>query len=347
MKLYVFLCIVYIVDSRPISDPNPGFECDIQCQQKYLIKYGYLDPELSNNEIASLEDHDKILQGIMNLQKDAGIKPTGLLDSLTTNLFQTPRCGMNSRQKRFVVVRGWDTPKNNLNETMVTWYLDLSNFDKIQSNMSKQVIRTIFSTSMAKWSNTSLLSLREVSNENEANITIKFLEGNHGDGYDFDGPGQVLAHAFYPTSGTGGDAHFDLGEKWTLWGEEEGISLFSVALHEIGHSLGLGHSSQENSVMYAWYRSKSTELQEDDKLAIDNVYGLRPEYRFAPLDPKHRIYKPQITTTQAPSTTTPSIKRFNKVPTTTKRYKMDIFKKLLIQNSRVYIYPKSTSSLSF
>jgi hypothetical protein len=128
---------VYIVDSRPISDPNPGFECDIQCQQKYLIKYGYLDPELSNNEIASLEDHDKILQGIMNLQKDAGIKPTGLLDSLTTNLFQTPRCGMNARQKRFVIARGWDTPKNNLNETMVTWYLDLSNFDKIQSNMSK------------------------------------------------------------------------------------------------------------------------------------------------------------------------------------------------------------------
>jgi hypothetical protein len=308
-----------------------------------------LDPELSNNEIASLEDHDKILQGIMNLQKDAGIKPTGLLDPLTTNLFQTPRCGMNSRQKRFVVVRGWDTPKNNLNETMVTWYLDLSNFDKIQSNMSKQVIRTIFSTSMSKWSNTALLSFREVSNENEANITIKFLEGNHGDGYDFDGPGQVLAHAFYPASDRGGDAHFDLGEKWTLWDEEDGTSLFSVALHEMGHSLGLSHSSQKNSVMYAWYQSESTELQEDDKLAINTVYGLRPEYRFVPLDPKHRIYKPQITTTP-PSTTTPSIKRFttkNKVPTTTKRYKMNIFKKLLIQNSRVYIYPKSTSSLSF
>jgi hypothetical protein len=202
---------------------------------------------------------------------------------------------------------------------------------------------------MSKWSNTALLSFREVSNENEANITIKFLEGNHGDGYDFDGPGQVLAHAFYPASDRGGDAHFDLGEKWTLWDEEDGTSLFSVALHEMGHSLGLSHSSQKNSVMYAWYQSESTELQEDDKLAINTVYGLRPEYRFVPLDPKHRIYKPQITTTP-PSTTTPSIKRFttkNKVPTTTKRYKMNIFKKLLIQNSRVYIYPKSTSSLSF
>ena len=103
--------------------------------------------------------------------------------------------------------------------------------------------------------------------------------GAHGDNQPFDGPGNVLAHAFYPRYG--GDVHFDDDEDWVksaaqVTGNKK--NLLRVAMHEIGHSLGLQHSTLTSAVMHATYHNgfnnpSLDELSADDILGIQDIYG--------------------------------------------------------------------------
>ena len=81
-------------------------------------------------------------------------------------------------------------------------------------------------------------------------LEIRWEAGEHGDGDAFDKSGGTLAHAFFPRQGrASGDIHFDDDEFWTL-GSFRGVNLTQVTVHEIGHSLGLEHSSVRGSIMF-------------------------------------------------------------------------------------------------
>jgi len=55
----------------------------------------------------------------------------------------------------------------------------------------------------------------------------------------------------------------------------EGINLFMVAAHEIGHALGLAHSTVAGSLMSRWHRrfDRDFVLPDDDVAAIQQLYG--------------------------------------------------------------------------
>uniref|UniRef100_G3Q370 Peptidase metallopeptidase domain-containing protein n=1 Tax=Gasterosteus aculeatus aculeatus TaxID=481459 RepID=G3Q370_GASAC len=145
--------------------------------------------------------------------------------------------------------------------------------------MSEGKVRHILQEAFGVWGAVTPLTFKEVNTE-RADIIIDFNRYWHGDSLPFDGPGGILAHAFFPRTQREGEVHFDYDENWTV-GNITGTDLAQVATHEFGHVLGLQHSLEPDAVMCPFYSdSYPLQLSEDDKRGIQYLYG--PPLRAQP-----------------------------------------------------------------
>jgi len=162
---------------------------------------------------------------------------------------------------------GWDGP--GAGSAQLSYFFGPMT-EQVPTDSTKAEIRR----ALAEWSRVaSVTFVPGASATANRAINIFFANGENGDGYPFDGRGNVLAHTFYPAAPNpeplAGDMHLDEAEPWRVGSN---VDLYSVALHELGHALGLGHSDKPGAVMYPYYHS-ATSLTAEDVSAILSLYA--------------------------------------------------------------------------
>ncbi|XP_053364024.1 LOW QUALITY PROTEIN: collagenase 3 [Clarias gariepinus] len=229
--------------------------------ERYLRQYYGLQPGLMGN----LKPSDLMSEKIRTMQSFFKLKVTGKLDDNTLDVMKKARCGVP------------DVAEYNLFPRKLKWQNTIVTFriTNYTPDLEKEDVDKAIHNALKVWSDVTPLKFKRL-HEGVADIMISFGKLEHGDHNPFDGPNGLLAHAYPPGMGLGGDTHFDEDETWTK--DSDAYNLFLVAAHEFGHALGMAHSNDPGSLMYPVYAyTPGFPLSEDDIKGIQELYGTNPD----------------------------------------------------------------------
>lgn len=257
----------------------------------YFQHFGYIN----NNHPNLTDDFDDDLESaIKTYQLNFNLETTGTLDDQTLEQLARPRCGVSD------VINGSTSmnagkrknqppspPHPNIH-TVARYsffngarrWTDLTYAFLPENNLTDSV-KSLFSRAFDRWSAVIPMTFNQTTSYSGADIKIGIFRGDHGDGTPFDGKGGVLGHAFAPPDGR---FHLDEDEEWAIDGRNLNATSFdmeTVVMHEIGHVLGLAHSSVAAAVMYPTVPmgKKKVELDNDDIDGIQSLYGSNPNFK--------------------------------------------------------------------
>jgi hypothetical protein len=246
----------------------------------YLEQFGYLASAEADSGLR-LESNGSLLtetsltsashtnEALIRFQEFYNLPTDGTLNQETLAFISKPRWGVKDNPTAYKVhYQKW-------NKTNLKWYFSLA------TNEMKELAQKAFdqweSVSNLKfeyWHSQPRASLKRTTapqavgeyNSVKPDILISFsntlFQHNHNSrcqkgicSSSFDGKGNVLAHGFFPNNNECLGIHFDKSENW-YFGESGNTpdgqtNFYTVLLHEIGHTLGIEHSANNNSIMYS------------------------------------------------------------------------------------------------
>lgn len=252
----------------------------------YLENFGYLSYNHSKNHThTNDDDFDGLLESaIKTYQLNYHLNATGTLDAKTISTMMMPRCGVadisngtnwmrlgkethHQRHGSLHTVSHYTFFPGNPKWPSSKYHLTYGFLPGTPTTAMSPVARA-FQT----WAANTHFRFSRAQDHTNADIKVSFQRRDHGDGSPFDGAGGILAHAFAPTDGR---FHYDGDEQWSVGAAPNAFDLETVALHEIGHLLGLGHSSVQGAIMWPNISPGVTQgLHRDDINGIKALYNI-------------------------------------------------------------------------
>lgn len=227
----------------------PAFEgrrglVNLSFAQKYLVRFGYLDRK---NFKEGLFD-PATLDALMRFQEFFGLSLTGGLDFDVSNFMRIPRCGLLDWKGS---ARLKSCPWRSVSRLAYEFGVETKDLDPGEGFSAVQEAIRVWNDVLLR--NQIPIMLVKKTTEEIVHVKIEWRKMDA----DVDLSGTPVAHADLPpdcgvitNGGLPKPVHFDEEEKWVRGQVPQEFDIFSVALHEIGHILGLAHSKDSSSAMY-------------------------------------------------------------------------------------------------
>lgn len=134
--------------------------------------------------------------------------------------------------------------------------------------------RSEIQTAFHEWAQAANINFTQVADNTASNVTLEW-------GY-IDGAGSVLGVTDYSFAGgifTSARITFDSSEHWSAQASglmEDGEYFKALALHEVGHAIGIDHYNATTAIMNAYLPLYTSSLLQSDIHAAQAVYGAVP-----------------------------------------------------------------------
>jgi len=230
----------------------------------WLVRYGYLSE-------VSVKDASSISKAVRDMQSFNGLVVTGRVDGATSDAMQQFRCGLGDVGILWAVSCPWGS------DTM------RYAFDGITSDLNAELAKAAVRRAFDTYATVLAITFQEVSKANSPDVVVHWVTGSDS---DFSFSSTDTAHADFPPEcrrlkkETYSPLHFKDCEDcchWTDASEGGRHDIESVALHEIGHLLGLKHSRFRDAVMFSELPigSRKRVLHADDLQGLRELYPTR------------------------------------------------------------------------